>query len=332
MSAEFCHLCGKKILGLGTPRLSSDLPGRARSFRHKKWPRELALWVCEDCIRQKPRCRICDLPMAAPTPNGACATCNQYLRLCLACGQEIKGRYYEFDAVGPYCKQCVKGGQRRPCDVCGAPLTDEQWQLSDGRIICAYCHATAIYAPADATILYEEMKAEVAKRLDLRLNVPTGLALVDRNQLRQVIHKQRQKTSAGGASAGNSKYAGGANGGGKAQDLDPECTLGIYARKGMRRSIYVQTGLPRLLFLQVAAHEYAHAWQGENCPVLSDALVHEGFAEWVAYHVMGHYGYTQGQERMLARQDIYGRGLRWALEVEASQSASGVILACRRSM
>jgi len=290
--------------------------------------------------------------MSEESPNGACSTCNQALPLCLSCGQEIKGKYYDFDPRigstyagtdpgvagasgypgGPYCNACVKDKRRLPCDVCGAPLTDQHWQLSDGRLVCAYCHTTVVYTPADATALYEEMKATVVKRLELSLNVPTGLALVDRNQLRDVIHQQLQSAGTGGANTARVAAGPISTEPIGAQELDPERTLGIYARRGMRRGIYIQTGLPRMLFLQVAAHEYAHAWQGENCPVLSDPLVHEGFAEWIAYHVMGYYGYAQGQERMLARQDIYGRGLRWALDIEANHSASGVILACRRSM
>lgn len=98
----------------------------------------------------------------------------------------------------------------------------------------------------------------------------------------------------------------------------------------MRRGIYVQTGLPRLLFLQVATHEYAHAWQGENSPLIKDTQLHEGFAEWVAYHTIGYYGYSQGQERMLKRDDAYGDGLRWALQMERQLGVAGLIEACRR--
>ena len=241
------------------------------------------------------------------------------MRLCLACGRPVKSRYYEFDGVGPYCKDCRQS--RPPCDVCSAPLTDEKWQLSDGRITCAHCHSTAIYSPADAIALFEEMKMIVAQRLGLKLNVPTGLALVDQNQLREVIRQQSERGNSGRLDA---------NRGALTAELDPQRTLGIYARRGMRRGIYVQTGLPRMLFLQVAAHEYAHAWQGENCPMLRDTLVHEGFAEWIAYYVMGYYRYIKGQKRMRARRDIYGQGLKWALDLEVIQGESGVIEACRR--
>jgi hypothetical protein len=119
------------------------------------------------------------------------------------------------------------------------------------------------------------MKAVVQEILGLSLNVPTGLALVDRTQLAKVIQGQQ--------GAGHSKNE-------ADTELDAHRTLGLYVRKGMRRALYIQAGLPRLLFLQVAAHEFAHAWQGENCPLLKTTLYHEGFAEWVAYRVIGHYG------------------------------------------
>jgi hypothetical protein len=182
-------------------------------------------------------------------------------------------------------------------------------------MMCAQCHTTAIYTPSAASALYEEMKSLIAQKLSLTLNVPTGLALVDRNQLADVIRQQQEVRRANG---------------GEISELDPQRTLGIYARRGMRRGIYVQTGLPRLLFLQVAAHEFTHAWQGENCPLLRTVVPHEGIAEWVAYLILGHYGFPKGQERMLARQDVYGQGLRWALDMEARQGMAGVLDACRR--
>jgi Zinc-finger of RNA-polymerase I-specific TFIIB, Rrn7 len=233
----------------------------------------------------------------------------------------------EFDGQGPYCQECYH--QRPPCDICNAPLTDEHWQLSDGRTVCARCHATAIYTPAEAVALYNQMKDATVERLGLTLNIPTGVALVDRNQLRQVIRLQKDpgRDSPSTPLQVDSNALSTAS----ALELDADRTLGLYARRGMRRGIYIQTGLPRLLFLQVAAHEYAHAWQGENIPTLRDGLEHEGFAEWVAYKVLGFYGYQQGQERMLRRQDLYGQGLRWALDEEAAQGYLGVIEACRRA-
>jgi hypothetical protein len=221
----------------------------------------------------------------------------------------------QYNGVQFYCNNCYQ--QRKPCDVCGAPITDERWRLSDGRFTCAYCHSTAIYGNTEASVLYADMKAVLYHLLHMKLNVPTGIALVDRVQLGEIIIHQQDHTKEPAQAV---------------PDLDPEHTLGLYARRGIRRGIYIQTGLPKMLFLQVAAHEFAHAWQGENCPILSDVALHEGFAEWVAYHVLGAYGYSYGLERLQSRTDIYGRGLKRVLDIEARQGIEGVFRACRSTV
>ncbi len=295
MPAYYCHLCGREI------------KQRSKTVRHPLWPREQCLRVCTDCYRTKPRCRVCNMPMAVLSAYGVCPTCEASMSFCLSCGRPIPGGYMEIDGVGPYCQNCYH--HRPPCDVCGAPLTDERWKLSDGRITCAHCHTTAIYSPVQASSLYKEMRDVIARTLGLRLNVPTGLALVDRVQLAEIIRQQVNGLEA----------------------LDPDRTLGLYARRGMKRGIYVQTGLPRTLLQQIAAHEFAHAWQGENCPLLREPVLHEGFAEWVAYQLLVYYGYNRQQQRMLARQDVYGQGLRWALDTQARQGISGLLEACREA-
>ena len=300
MSSSYCHLCG------------AVLDGRFKTFHHREWSPTLSLNVCQLCAQNKPRCTVCDLPMVGESPNGICQTCIQVNRYCNTCGHLIKQSYVQFDGAGQYCETCYHG--RKPCDVCGAPLTDSKWSLSDGRLTCAYCHSTAIYDPVEATALYEQMSKVLDRLLDLSLNIPTGLALVDRNQLAEILVQQKDKSP-------NHQQ--------ESSGLNPQHTLGLYARRGIRRGIYIQNGLPRMLFLQVAAHEFAHAWQGENCPLLKDAMIHEGFAEWVAYRVLGDYGYTHSQERMCSRKDIYGKGLRLILNVENTQGIEGVYQTCR---
>ena len=90
-------------------------------------------------------------------------------------------------------------------------------------------------------------------------------------------------------------------------------------------------GLPRLLLLQVAAHELAHAWQMESAPLLRDPVLREGFAEWVAYRVLIALGEGEAAERMLAREDTYGQGVRRLLEIERQVGVRGVIEWCRRA-
>jgi len=250
--------------------------------------------------------------MVEETPSGACATCTNSFTICHSCGSTIKGEYIEISGIGAFCKDCYNS--RNKCDVCGAPLTDQYWKLSDNRLTCGYCYKTAVYDPRDASMIYEELKSIINEYLGLQLNIPTSMALVDRNQLADIINKQSQLQT-------NS------NGNGN-EHLDPQKTLGIYTRRGIRRGIYIQTGLPRTLLIQIAAHEFAHAWQAENCPLISEQLLHEGFAEWVSYRILGYYGYTQQQNQMIQRTDIYGRGLNWALQVEAQSGIEGVINTC----
>ncbi len=292
MARVYCQLCGKLIAD------------RSRYVRHPRWPADRSLRICTDCYHTRPRCKACGIPMAASLPGGLCPTCAESIPICQGCGRPVQGSFLVFDGR-VFCPDC---SQSRPaCDGCGAPQTDERWQLSDGRILCVACHMNAVYSPDEARALYEQMKSVALHSLGLKLNVPTGLALVDRNQLAEIIRQQ----SNGDLS------------------LDPEKTLGIYARRGMKRGIYVQTGLPRALLTQIAAHEFAHAWQGENCPLLREPLMHEGFAEWTAYQILDQYGYAGLQKQMLARTDVYGQGLRWALDLEQRVGMEGLIAACR---
>jgi hypothetical protein len=175
-------------------------------------------------------------------------------------------------------------------------------------LFCDASYLTTINDPSDAADLYQQVRTWLPDNLGLSLNVPTSLTLVDRNQLAHVLAEQSD------------------------QPVDPpDRTLGIYTRRGVKRGIYLQTGLPRALCRQVTAHELAHAWQGENCPLLQNALVREGFAEWVAYKCMQDQGDPAQQHLMAQRSDIYGQGLRWALNLELKHGAQAVIAACRQT-
>ena len=84
-------------------------------------------------------------------------------------------------------------------------------------------------------------------------------------------------------------------------------------RQGSRRAIFIEYGLPQIVLLEVMAHEYAHAWQCENCPENVAPEVQEGFAEWVAYKLLQGWGCYRRSDRMLRRDDLYGRGLKMVL-------------------
>lgn len=217
---------------------------------------------------------------------------------CAACGGPLIGGYFYLrDRSERYCAQCI--ATRPRCDVCSAPVGDEHWLLHDGRVLCARCHATAVTDPAEALALYQETVGAVVAQLGLALRVGVEFRLVDAPTL-------------AGIRAEGGKH-------------DGEKTLGLYQRQGRLRAIYMLHGLPKLLFRTVVAHEYAHAWQGETCPLLDDHDLREGFAEWVAYRHLLYLGCTKAAQQMLASQHPYRPLLERVLEIEGQSGPASVV-------
>src|SRR6266508_211173 len=219
---------------------------------------------------------------------------------CAACGALLThGYYFLRDRSDRYCPECIAARPR--CDACSAPVGDRHWTLHDGRLLCIRCHATAIFDPGIARQLYDETVAAVVAQLGLALRVGVEFRLVDAPALARV----RAEGSDGHA--------------------PDEKTLGLYQRQGRLRAIYVLYGLPKLLFRTVVAHEYAHAWQVETCPLLEDNGLREGFAEWVAYRHLLYLGCTKAAQRMLASSHPYRPLLEQVLALEGRAGPAGVV-------
>lgn len=219
---------------------------------------------------------------------------------CSACGQPLNGDvYYLPGRPERYCAACMV--QRPRCDSCGAPAGPQHWRLHDGRVNCARCHATAVYDPAEAQQLFYQTVGAVVDDLNLSLRVGVAFRLLDAPGL-------AQRRAAGGAS-------------------DPhQRTLGLYERHSSSlRLISLLYGLPRIVFRSVAAHEYAHAWQGETCPLLEDHDLREGFAEWVAYRHLRYLGCAKAARELLESQHPYRPLLERMLALEQQRGAAGVI-------
>ncbi|HEY1015183.1 MAG TPA: protein DA1 [Herpetosiphonaceae bacterium] len=225
--------------------------------------------------------------------------------VCAICGRRLRGTYYYF-ANSPkcYCEDCTLGRAR--CDSCAAPVGDDGWRLHDGRSLCATCHKTAIYDPAEANALFAETVGRLAAHPGLGIRVGAAFRLIDAPALHELARH-------GGIVAGPNEH-----------------TLGLYQRQGRLRVVYVLYGLPRLLFRSVVAHEYAHVWQGEHCPLLNDEVWREGFAEWVAYQHLLHLGARKAAEQMRVAEHPYQPGLLRCLELERRVGVAGVLEAIRR--
>ena len=218
---------------------------------------------------------------------------------CAACGATLGNSYFALDGRPErYCATCMHEQPR--CSGCGAPVGPRHWSLHDNRVLCARCHLLAIYDPGEASVLFTATVGAVEQQLGLKLRVGVAFRLADVPALARL-------RALGGTSPDN------------------EQVLGIYQRHGALRVIYVLYGLPKLTFRTTVAHEYAHAWQGENCPLLEDDVLREGFAEWVAYHHLRFLGCTRAAEDMLNSNHPYRPMFDVVLAIEQQRGVQGVI-------
>ncbi len=288
---KHCNLCGRAVA-----------QNEYRVFTRKRDANGKGLTVCEQCERAQPRCLVCQTPMTAQHLRaGICRACLREGLKCKRCKNSIGGDFLLLNGNdGPYCARCYQNFA--PCDICGAPTGDDGVTLADGRVLCARCHKTAITDSREAHELFERVVAGLERSLGLELNVRPQLMLVDHARLIELARTAARENG-----------------------HDAERVLGLFVRQGRKRFIYLQEDLPRILLIQVVAHEFAHAWQGEQAPLLADHLVREGFAEWVAYKMLQELGAQKKAAQMLQRQDVYGQGLREMLQVERQSSISGVL-------
>lgn len=233
---------------------------------------------------------------------------------CNHCGGALIGSYRVYrrrdgSSRLVLCEACA--GRAVPCAACGLPLVEPLHRLSDGRPVCPACRAGAEDDPAAARLLYEQTIAVVEGRLGLAVRRRPGFGLYSRADMSLLEQAVQPPPLRPGATA------------------PPGHLVGAYIKLGRRREIVVETGLPRLLMAKVIAHEYAHAWQGENCAFLADAQLSEGFCEWVAYKVLGALGAGDVQQALAEGTGFYADALRRVLSIEAHGGAAAVI-ACVR--
>lgn len=231
---------------------------------------------------------------------------------CHLCGRRLWGRSWVYAPDGVrdeqslvLCQGCHESAPR--CDICGLPMGDNHKLLPDGRCICARCSRTAVQDPARAQALFERVACVIVEQLGLGLSVGADFAMVDAQHLQRLATGVQHKLHD-----------------------NPDEVVGLFVRKGRKRVMYVLLGLPEVEFIHTIAHEWAHAWQGENCPLLQDSLVREGVAEWAAYKVLQALG--EGEEALIRkRNELYEEGLETILHLERKRGIGGVRDFCRRS-
>lgn len=228
-------------------------------------------------------------------------------RFCNLCGAPLGATHHVYVHTGlgrrlAVCNACAL--QKTVCSGCGIPLAEGYARLSDGRPICPTCQAAAVDNVLAARALYEQVIDLVEQQLGLRVHRRPGFGLYCQDDMQRLQAALAQPSEGGRL-------------------------LGVYVKIGARREIALETGLPRLLMIKVIAHEYGHAWQGENCPFLTDMQLLEGFCEWVAYKVMGATGATDVQMRQVVAPGFYGDALRRILAIEVAGGVDAVLRTVR---
>jgi len=247
---------------------------------------------CQSCYDALPKCSVCGKPvrpLELDRSTGVCLECLKKLPRCAACGKPIIGSFYRFQFVeGTYCSDCMNN--RPKCYTCGAPVGDRYWKFQDGREICDQCNRRAVIDAGQVRKIMQETEQLVGRLLGLKTEQPYTLHVEPLNNSSSLIIGAIKKTFNSDSPLNGSE-------------------LGLFRRANNQSDIYLLYGLPPEILYETAAHEYAHAWQAENCPLDQSSELREGFAQWVATEILRNKGFKIALEKLEAREDSpYGTG------------------------
>jgi len=212
---------------------------------------------------------------------------------CAICGRPIYGTVYVvMDKVTNekklVCSDCIKLPR---CSICGLPVKDNGVALPDGRYLCARDARTAVVKADDAERICAQVKDDLDRRFSRFTVFPANVdvTVIDRIDVDSMF-----------SPAGN--------------DFESPNLLGCIhpetVNNETRYKMRLMTGLPLAELKATCAHEYSHAWVGENVPKERRARLardaEEGFCELVAYLLMDSQS-EAGQKKFIL-QNRYTRG------------------------
>jgi hypothetical protein len=195
---------------------------------------------------------------------------------CDICGQPIAGNYYTVpdQALGGtknVCTNCAKIEDR--CFYCGLPIKGDSQILPDGRILCARDSKLAVQTEDEAKRICEDTRADLDHLLARFISFPATnvvLSIVNRFYLENLFHSPSEGqacVSVYGATSSNPMPG-----------------------HRMVHAVAVLSHLPEERLRAVCAHEFTHAWMGENVSherlMAIEKNTVEGFCELVAYKYM----------------------------------------------
>jgi len=264
------------------------------------------LTVCQHCYETRPHCFICDVPIKddyhTVRDKIVCPNCYEKAKRCSCCKRIILPgeEYSTFEGyTDVFCQHCMKNALR--CDACGRPVSDTaSWALGDGRVLCEECNSKAVFDLKTANRLFKEMREFLKSEFGIYIDHSIELRLVRTDQLEQLGTEKSTKGRRRGLF-----------------ECKSQCNY---------YTIYMLYGLTENAFQAVAAHEYTHAWQSENCPPDQTELLTEGLARWVEYQVYKKIGDFHAAKMIETDNDpVYGKGFKKIREIVRKKGYYGLL-------
>jgi hypothetical protein len=216
---------------------------------------------------------------------------------CDICGQIIVGQYYvgHDQAFGGrpenICSNCAK--TKDLCFYCGLPVTGTVQTLPDGRVLCERDSKLAIQTEDEAKQICAETVDDLDRLFARFLTYPSTnvvLSIVNRFYLENLFHSPSEGqacVSVYGATSSNPLPG-----------------------HHMVHAVAILSHLPKERLMAVCAHEYTHAWMGENVSherlMAIEKNTVEGFCELMAYKYMVSRGDTN--QMNIIRKNDYTKG------------------------
>jgi hypothetical protein len=215
--------------------------------------------------------------------------------VCAICGQPITGNsYFMTDEVSGQrelvCSNCAFTLPR--CKLCGLPIKQgTETKLPDGRYLCARDAKSAVLDDRQARQICAEVKNDLDHVFSRFTSFPDNVdvTIIDRIDVDSMF---------------------GASG----HDFESPDLLGCIepvTESGVKRyKMSLMIGLPLSELKETCAHEYSHAWVGENvAPARHEHIARdaeEGFCEMMGYLLMDAQGEESEKQRVL--KNSYTRG------------------------
>jgi hypothetical protein len=212
--------------------------------------------------------------------------------ICAICGKPIQGTIYLMtdEVTGEkilVCSDCIKLPR---CSICGLPVKENYTELPDGRYFCARDAKTLVIKPDDAERVCAAVKDDLDRLFSRFTSFPDNVDVtaIDRIDVDSMFHRM--------------------NNGFESPNL-LGCIQAQTVNGQRRYQMSLMTGLPLAELKETCAHEYSHAWVGENVDRAQRGLgrdAEEGFCEMVGYLLMESQSEEAEKKRVL--ENRYTRG------------------------